>query len=402
MAEQEEKKKPSSLKFTKPIFDFDLHPSKDLVITGLLSGRIYCHRHGLEGHQELWNNKPFKKSCRGIEIAPNASTIYSISKDKAICSLDLETGKTIRQKQDTHEHPLNALLCLNENMLATGDDQGVIKLWDTRKDKAVMEYREHEDFISQMLFREEKRTLLAVGGDGYLSTWDIRKPDVAAMSDHMEDELLSVALVKDGRNAVVGSQDGILSIWNWGDWGDYKTRFLGHPNSIETICKIDEDTICTGSGDGLIRVVSIMPNKFLGIIGDHGEEMPIENIQLTHDNKYMLSSGHDESLRFWDVGFLFEEGDDDEEEVEEKPTRKKNDFFASLAEDDDEETQTAQTNGDDNDSQDSDSEDDDEELALENDIEDLEEEDDDDEDSSDEDIEKKSNRQIKRQKKAHS
>lgn len=41
MAEQEEKKKPSSLKFTKPIFDFDLHPSKDLVITGLLSGRIY-------------------------------------------------------------------------------------------------------------------------------------------------------------------------------------------------------------------------------------------------------------------------------------------------------------------------------------------------------------------------
>jgi hypothetical protein len=52
---------------------------------------------------------------------------------------------------------------------------------------------------------------------------------------------------------VVGTQDGILTLWSWGDWGDYNDRIIGHPNSIDAICKLDEDTICTGSSDGIIR-----------------------------------------------------------------------------------------------------------------------------------------------------
>ncbi len=30
-------------------------------------------------------------------------------------------------------------------------------------------------------------------------------------------------------------------------------RFPGHPDSVEAILKIDEDTVLTGSSDGLIR-----------------------------------------------------------------------------------------------------------------------------------------------------
>lgn len=103
-----------------------------------------------------------------------------------------------------------------------------------------------------------------------MSTWDIRKPDVVAMSDQMEDELLSIALMKvnkskveriatinsiakNDKKAVVGTQEGVLTLWSWGDWGDYNDRIIGHPNSIDAICKLDEDTICTGSSDGLIR-----------------------------------------------------------------------------------------------------------------------------------------------------
>ncbi|CAO3583019.1 unnamed protein product [Absidia cylindrospora] len=181
-----------------------------------------------------------------------------------------------------------------------------------------MTYTEHEDFIAQMVYNADRKTLVAVGGDGYLSTWDIRKPNVVAMSDHMEDELLSVTLVKNNRKAVVGSQDGILSVWNWGDWGDYKDRIVGHPSSIDAICKLDEDTICTGSSDGIIRLVTILPNGFHGILGDHGEQMPVEHLKLAHDKKYLVSSGHDNSLQFWNVGHLFDEqqdGDNDEEDA---------------------------------------------------------------------------------------
>lgn len=46
-------------------------------------------------------------------------------------------------------------------------------------------------------------------------------------------------------------------------------RTTGHPESVEAIVKLDEDTIATGSSDGMIRVVAIQPNKLLGVLGEH-------------------------------------------------------------------------------------------------------------------------------------
>ncbi len=77
-------------------------------------------------------------------------------------------------------------------------------------------------------------------------------------------QLLSIVLVKHGQKVITGTQEGILYIFSWGSWGDCSDRFPGHPESVETMLVIDEETICTGSSDGLIRIVSILPNKLLG------------------------------------------------------------------------------------------------------------------------------------------
>ncbi|KAG2180815.1 hypothetical protein INT43_008394 [Umbelopsis isabellina] len=309
---------PEVIKFDNQVFDFAFHPTEDIVTAGLITGHIESYRYGLEGNENLWKQRLSKKSIRGLEYNIDGSMLYSISKDKSISAIDSITGATKLKLADAHEEPLNTLLVLNENMLATGDDAGVIKLWDNRSQKCTMTYTEHDDFIADMTYQKDKKTLIAVGGDGFLSTWDIRKPNVAAMSDCMDDELLSVELVKNGKKAVVGSQDGVLSLWTYGDWGDYSDRYLGHPSSIDTICKLDEDTICTGSSDGIIRIISILPNKFEGVIGDHGEEFPIERIRLADNKKYVGSCAQDNGIHFWDVAHLFEEDDEEDEDSEEE------------------------------------------------------------------------------------
>lgn len=90
------------------------------------------------------------------------------------------------------------------------------------------------------------------------------------MSDDMEDELLSLAIIKvqsqcnsecnvllyfikNGKKVAVGTQEGTIDIFSWGDWGDMSDRFPGHPNSIDSMVVIDQDTIFTASSDGLIR-----------------------------------------------------------------------------------------------------------------------------------------------------
>ncbi|CAO3702881.1 unnamed protein product [Rhizopus stolonifer] len=310
----------------------------------MVNGRVQCYQYGLEEHKHLWTSKTFKKSCRDVSFSVDGSKILAVSRDRSIQTLDIETGNSISSRELTHDCPINSLLVIDNYMSATGDDQGVIKIWDNRKDEAVMTFSEHEDYISQMTYSRSKKTLVAVGGDGYLSTWDIRKPNVVAMSDQIEDELLSIALMKNDKKAVVGTQEGILSLWTWGDWGDYNDRIVGHPNSIDAICKLDEDTICTGSSDGIIRLVGILPNEFHGVLGDHGEDMPIENLKLTHDKKYLLSSGHDDKLQFWDVAHLFqEEGEKaaiEEEEPEPEKVTKEDSDKDSWGTDSDEDTKS--------------------------------------------------------------
>ncbi|CAJ0641329.1 1607_t:CDS:2, partial [Entrophospora sp. SA101] len=208
---------------------------------------------------------------------------------KSLKKISLESSSVIVEKSKAHDNPINCIKLLNENLLVTGDDDGIIKLWDLRSESNVMEYSEHEDFISDLDFSSDSRTLISV-----------RRPNLVAMSDEQDDELLSIAIVKDGRKVVVGSQEGVINLFTWGDWGDINDRFLGHPSSIDSIVKINEETLCTGSSDGIIRVIGILPNKFHGVIGTH-DEFPIECIRLSHDQTFLASCSHDNFVKFWDM-----------------------------------------------------------------------------------------------------
>ena len=99
-------------------------------------------------------------------------------------------------------------------------------------------------------------------------------------------------------------------MFKWGEFGDTSDVFDGHPNSVDTLLKIDENTLITGSSDGLIRVINITPHRLVGILGEHDEDMPIERMSLSYDNNWIASCSHDETVRFWYATDFFEVGDD--------------------------------------------------------------------------------------------
>jgi len=104
---------------------------------------------------------------------------------------------------------------------------------------------------------------------------------------------------------VCGSQGGVLNIFKYGCWGDVNDRYPGcHPESIDTIVKISENVIVTGSSDGLIRVVEILPNRLIGVIGSH-DSFPIERLKLSRDSALLGSCSHDSTVKFWNVSYFF-------------------------------------------------------------------------------------------------
>lgn len=56
---------------------------------------------------------------------------------------------------------------------------------------------------------------------------------------------------------LTGTSVGVISIWSWDDWGDLTDRFVGHPQSVDSIVALDDGTIATGGSDGIIRYCDV-------------------------------------------------------------------------------------------------------------------------------------------------
>ncbi|KAM6501094.1 WD repeat-containing protein JIP5 [Amanita muscaria] len=272
------------------IFDLVFHPTFATVYAGLLTGHIKAFAYDDHGnHESLFTVRPSKRSCRGLGINEDGTHLYAVGKGKQLSIIDTKT-QSVDTRTQVHDSPINRVKCVMRNLISTGDDDGVIKLWDPRKRDCIRTYSQHFDYITDFLWLDDKKQLVATSGDGSLSVIDVRskQEEPVAHSEDQEDELLSIVAIKSGTKAVVGTQLGILSIFNRNKgWGDCVDRVPGHPMSIEALCNIPGNvpnvdsgsTILTGSSDGYVRAVQLFPTKLLGVVTDHGE-WPVERIAV--------------------------------------------------------------------------------------------------------------------------
>lgn len=77
-------------------------------------------------------------------------------------------------------------------------------------------------------------------------------------------------------------------------------------------------TILTGSSDGLLRAVQLLPTKLIGVIADHGE-FPIERVavDLGGEGRWVGSAGHEDVLKMTDLKEVFEDESEKNREDEE-------------------------------------------------------------------------------------
>jgi len=315
------------------------------------------------------DNKSKTASCRTVKFSTDGSRIYTggsagdlVCVDaERVCKFSTTESEDVAVNwriENASEGPFIPLVTIHPfhtstHLFATGDDSGGVRVWDERiragektssygmtaskKQQAlpqacVLSWKENEDYISDMELSQDGNTLVASSADGRLSIFDLRmardpssttttttttktnkdQQKSFRLSDDQDDELLSLKIMKHGKKVVCGTQDGVLSVFSWGVWGDCSDRFPGHPNSIDALLKVDEDTLLTGSSDGLIRVVQIHPDKFLGVLGnDHGG-FPVERLGFNANRTIVGSSSHDNYIHLWDARVLHEGSGDSE------------------------------------------------------------------------------------------
>ena len=66
----------------------------------------------------------------------------------------MATSKVKKWQPEAHAAAVNALLPVAQNLVASGDDEGCIKLWDPRQaSEASACFSEHTDFIADFAYQ---------------------------------------------------------------------------------------------------------------------------------------------------------------------------------------------------------------------------------------------------------
>ncbi|KMZ62002.1 WD-40 repeat protein [Zostera marina] len=281
-------------------FDLDFHPSSPLLATALISGDLHLYRYVADGQsQRILNIAAHTESCRAVRFVNSGEVLLTASPDLSLLATDVETGTAIARLNDAHGAAINRVISLSETTVASGDDEGCIKVWDIRSRTCCNTFEAHEDWISDMTSVNQLQ-LIATSGDGTLSVCNLRKNKVENRSEFSEDELLSVIVMKNGRKVVCGSQSGVLLLYSWGQFDDCSDRFTGIPMSIDALLKFDENTLISGSEDGILRLVGILPNRIIQPLAEHSE-YPIEGIAFSHDREFLGSISHSPILKLWNM-----------------------------------------------------------------------------------------------------
>ena len=327
-------------------FDVGFHPNSQIFVAGLITGEVEVWERGAarDAARKLKTVRCHDAACRTLAFVNDGALLLTGSSDRSILATDVATSKPLARLTNAHKAAVNRIISIDAHTIASGDDDGVVKVWDTRQQTACGQFAPFVDFVSDMAHvpmgagagetapgvsavdpaapgtsaagaaagaasaaAAHPGTLVATSGDGTVGHLCLRSWKALGQSDTLDDELLSVCVMKRGKKALAGSQMGVLHVFDYGEWEEPSDRFPGHPSSIDAIVKVDEDTVLTGSSDGIIRVIGVLPNKMLGVVGEHGD-MPVERMALSLDRMALATASHDHTIKLWDVKDLFEEG----------------------------------------------------------------------------------------------
>ena len=308
------------------VLDVDCHPKLPITCAALVSGELEIFKQINDSGKSDDAQNVFRRiakisklhrgeACRTISFNADGTALFTGGSDSGLHGIDCSQGKTVWTCFNAHDGiTINRVsMCLSEDFspltLLSGDENGTIKLWDCREKPDAAKFSfpgSHLDFVSDFCYSSDDKRLLTTGGDGTLSVFDLRRIERVkgeARSEEMETELLSVLLMKNGKKVVCGTNEGPIAIFKYGTWDLPVDSITGHPHSVDCLLKLDEDTMLTGSSDGIIRIVRVQPHKLLGVIGFH-DDFPVERMKFAFDKRFVASCSHDNIVRFWDTGFL--------------------------------------------------------------------------------------------------
>ena len=116
--------------------DLKFSPCCNMLALSQVSGNVRVYTYAENRMDQVLDLTHHKQSVRSIDFSPNGNILYAASKDKSFSVIS--NGRLEGQLVGAHDESINKISHIeNDHVIATGDDDGTVKLWDMTKGKSV-------------------------------------------------------------------------------------------------------------------------------------------------------------------------------------------------------------------------------------------------------------------------
>ncbi len=184
-------------------------------------------------------------------------------------------------------------------LLATGDQDGQIHLWQVADRKNLLIFKGHKGVVWTVAFSPDGQTLASGGDDGLIKLWNVQTGDCLKTLDKHTGIVWSVSFSPDGQTLASGSQDSLICLWDV-RLGKCLKVLHGHNSWV---CSVrfnpDGSILASGSNDCDIRLWDVSTGICIKILQGHCGQ--VYSVRFSPDGKTLASGSSDHSVRLWNV-----------------------------------------------------------------------------------------------------
>jgi WD40 repeat protein/DNA replication protein DnaC len=195
---------------------------------------------------------------------------------------------------------LSIVFSPNGQLLAIGDTNGEIRLYQVVDGRQVLTCQGHSNWIPSLAFSPDGNILASSSSDHTVKLWNANTGQCLQTLQGHEHEVWAVAFSPNGKTLVSGSNDRTIKLWSV-NTGECFQTFQGHTSWV--ICAVftlDGQTLVTGSDDDTIRLWDVSTGECLKILQGHSDG--IRSITISPDGQTIGSSSDDQTVKLWNVG----------------------------------------------------------------------------------------------------
>ncbi|MCA9427670.1 MAG: WD40 repeat domain-containing protein, partial [Candidatus Omnitrophica bacterium] len=211
---------------------------------------------------------------------------------------DLETGDAIRE----FEHDVRvAQIALGpeEKLLASGDLNGTLKLWDLESGRELWSIQAHADRLDGLQFSPDGQSIASVSWDKFLKVWNVANGELRfAVSQEVQP--CKVIFSPDGSRIVVGMDTNLPSAMKILSATSGETLATLPMNNQRTMAySPDGQWLATGGADGMIRIHDAVSGEERRTWLGHRQS--INDLEYSADGGRIVTSGYGNKVNVWDA-----------------------------------------------------------------------------------------------------